>query len=90
MDNSGSPFVPRPEVPTWSGRPLPASMCQPPAHDAEGNLTDRGGYPHPLREQLDALVYQAWQLEAAQPRPPQVQCHSGLPEPAQVVCQSMC
>jgi hypothetical protein len=85
VDNSDALFVPRPAVPPWSGRPLPASMCQPPIRDADGGGVDRGGFPHPLRDQLDALVYPAWQLEAATPQLPQVQrcastmclCHQG-------------
>lgn len=47
-------------------------MCQPPVCDADGTIIDRGGFPHPLRDQLDALVYPAWQLVAATPRLPQV------------------
>lgn len=34
----------------------------------------QGSYAHPLQQQLDALRYPAWLLEAPDPQPPKV-CH---------------
>ncbi len=72
VDNSKAPWVPRPAAGPWAGRRMPASLLQPPVLGEDGITARRGGYPHPLQEQLDALEYPAWQLAAAEPQPPQV------------------
>lgn len=79
VDNSGASWVPRPAVGPWAGRPMPALAQQPPVVDAEGNITRRGGYPHPLQQALDSLAYPAWQLAPVPPHLPQVRSGNGWP-----------
>jgi len=58
VDNSNTPFVPHP--PRRSDAAAAAAAAA---------ASDDGGHAHPYAAELEALSYEPWQLEAAEPTP---------------------